>query len=113
MRSRCMHLARSFNPNGIASSSPGLRAASYPGKKIETLSNPERVVAARVIAQCGEPEATTLSGLNPCALYTQGSLPLLRQKHFGGQATLGFVAESLWDSGSLSGAGSALPSVPY
>jgi len=33
-----------------------------------------------------------------CARFSQGSLALLRQKHFGGQATLGFEAESLWDS---------------
>jgi hypothetical protein len=28
---------------------------------------------------------------------TQGSLALLRQKHFGGQATLGWRTQSLWD----------------
>jgi hypothetical protein len=47
-----------FNPNGIASSSPGLRAASYPGKQAERLSNPEgfaaaphRVTAAKAVSR--------------------------------------------------------------
>src|SRR5436305_15182489 len=29
--------------------------------------------------------------------HTQGSLALLRQKHFGGQATLGWRTQSRWD----------------
>ena len=33
---------------------------------------------------------------------TQGSLALLRQKHFGGQATLGWRAQSRWDCRLLS-----------
>ena len=41
---------------------------------------------------------STFSGLNTVQPSTQGSHALLRQKHYGGQATLGFVAESLWDS---------------
>ena len=52
----------------------------------------------RIIMRSGRSEATTLSGLTRSAVYTQGSLPVLRQKHYGGKATLGFVAESLWDS---------------
>ena len=34
-----------LNPNGIVSSSPGLRAASYPGLRARSAFNPERVVA--------------------------------------------------------------------
>ena len=36
-----------LNPNGIVSSSPGLRAASYPGLRSQSVFNPERVVARR------------------------------------------------------------------
>jgi hypothetical protein len=36
-----------LNPNGIVSSSPGLRAASYPGLGSQSVFNPERVVARR------------------------------------------------------------------
>ena len=41
--------------------------------------------------------AATPLGLTIFRPFTQGSLALLRQKHFGGQATLGFEAQSRWD----------------
>jgi len=48
----------------------------------------------------GANEDATLSGLVEISMgATQGSLAPLRQKHFGGQATLGWRSESLWDSG--------------
>jgi hypothetical protein len=34
-----------LNPNGIVASSPGLRAASYPGLRSRSVFNPERVGA--------------------------------------------------------------------
>jgi len=40
---------------------------------------------------------TPLGLMRFCGRVTQGSLALLRQKHFGGQATLGFEAQSRWD----------------
>src|SRR5438552_3109470 len=83
-------LHASLKPEGIVSSSPGLRGTSYPGvraKKYSTLKGlwlggPR--VSGRV-----NPKATILSGLEASPPLTQGSSFL---------ATLGFGAESLWDS---------------
>jgi hypothetical protein len=92
------------NPKGIVSSSPGLRATSYPGK-IKPKPYPTlKGLRQRTIAiHRNEPEATTLSGLKRPSVYPQGSLALLRQKHYGAQATLGWRAESLWDSSPPAG----------
>src|SRR5688572_18002169 len=76
------------NPKGIASSSPGLRGTSYPGKEEKIFANPEGVVPDWV-------EAETLSGLiTICCLLSQGSSFL---------ATLGFETESPWDSQEIRG----------
>src|SRR5713101_3468442 len=87
-RSRRLHI---FNPKGIVSSSPGLRGTSYPGRVRAKVFNPEGVVAPGThtlrprksqrrnhfrVESVGQPR-------------TQGSSFL---------ATLGFGAESLWDS---------------
>ena len=45
----------------------------------------------------GDRMAKPFQGLFARWFNSQGSLALLRRKHFGGQATLGFVAQSLWD----------------
>ena len=37
-----------LNPNGIPSSSPGLRGTSYPGSTVKKISNPNGVVSSRV-----------------------------------------------------------------
>jgi len=50
-RCKTPHTPRSFNPNGIVSSSPGLRAASYPGKPNRKANNPERVVSVLCAAE--------------------------------------------------------------
>jgi len=94
-----------YNPKGIVSSSPGLRAASYPGEIKPKLYPTLKGLRQRPIAiQRDKAEPTTLSGLERLAIYTQGSPALLRQKHYGAQATLGWRAESLWDSWPPAGA---------
>ena len=40
-----------LNPNGIPSSSPGLRGTSYPGSTVTRVSNPNGVVSSRVASQ--------------------------------------------------------------
>src|SRR6266567_2025056 len=77
---------RGKNPKGILQQSPGLRGTSYPGIRREIDDNPERVVAH------GNGSATRPQprwGCGTLATFTQASSSL---------ATLGFVAESLWDS---------------
>src|ERR1041385_1051545 len=83
--------ANAANPNGIASSSPGLRGTNYPGYGGERDDNSERVVS-RVTHSVGNPMDTTPLGLNTSGGPTPGTSCL---------ATLGFVAESLWDSINL------------
>jgi hypothetical protein len=73
-----------FNPNGIASSSPGLRGTSYPGLDTEKSSTPTGL-SQLAQAQAGE----TLSGFETGGAHSQGSSFL---------ATLGFEPESLRDS---------------
>ena len=82
--SRKTQLGLPFNPKGIASSSPGLRGTSYPGKTARQPVNPNGVVSI-----------TPPRGHNPVGVenifgsVTQGSSFL---------ATLGFAPESRWDS---------------
>jgi hypothetical protein len=55
------------NPNGIPAKSPGLRAASYPGKRDPTAVNPNGVAAFE-----RGMEATTPLGLAPAAAVHPG-----------------------------------------
>ena len=71
-----------LNPKGILSLSPGLRGASYPGKKWVEATNPNGVAALR-----GKPVATP-SGLKSVRQATQGSSFL---------AILGWLTQSRWD----------------
>src|SRR6266853_7009710 len=74
------------NHKGIPQQSPGLRGMSYPGTMLAIDDNPERVEAR------GDGSATRPQprwGCETPTTFTQGSSSL---------ATLGFVAESLWDS---------------
>ncbi len=99
-----LHLTRIFKarmpcriPKGFSPPAQGCEQRATLGTQPEGLSNPERVAERPIVIQVGHAEATTLLGLNPWADYTQGSLALLRQKHYGGQATLGWRTQSLWD----------------
>src|SRR5882724_394873 len=74
------------NPKGIPQQSPGLRGTSYPGIMCPIDDNPERVAAHGNGSTTG-PQPRW--GCETPATFTQGSSFL---------ATLGFVAESLWDS---------------
>jgi hypothetical protein len=87
-KSCALRTTQRANPEGIASSSPGLRGTSYPGYGAQKHHNPERV-ASRVAHRVGDPMDTTPLGLIASAGLTQGSSSL---------ATLGLVAESLRDS---------------
>ena len=72
------------NPNGIAASSPGLRACELPWEIVQATSQPHR--------GCGRarrPRTQPRWGWPVPTRWTQGSSFL---------ATLGFVPESLWDS---------------
>src|SRR6266853_5353204 len=72
------------NPKGIVSSSPGLRACELPWDIVQTTSQPQR--------GCGRarhPRRQPRWGWSVLTRWTQGSSWL---------ATLGFGAESLWDS---------------
>src|SRR5437660_5638745 len=77
------------NPKGIASSSPGLRGTSYPGKTSKKSINLNEV--------CGRFDKNGPDCRNPFrvenlfCMVTQGSR---------GTATLGFAPESRWDSRS-------------
>ena len=71
------------NPNGIVSSSPGLRGTSYPGWFTSRIFNPNGVAP-----RC-TPQSATPLGLFPGARPSQGSSFL---------ATLGWRPESRWDS---------------
>ncbi len=77
---------RLANPKGILQQSPGLRGTSYPGIMHWFHDNPERV-AAQGNGSATRPQPRW--GCENTAMFTQGSSSL---------ATLGFVAESLWDS---------------
>jgi hypothetical protein len=79
--------ARIFNPKGILPSSPGLRAASYPGEMGPVAANPNGVASIR-----GERRTQPRWDWGLGAQFTQGSSLL---------ATLGFGTESLWDSMGL------------
>ena len=76
---------KSVNPKGIPQQSPGLARHAYPGNTATKRSQPQR--------GCGPTEiqaAATPLGLKP--MFT----PISQGSSF--LATLGFVAESLWDS---------------
>ena len=81
----CSLLARP-NPEGIVSSSPGLRAASYPGTSGRGGGQPQRGCGLGLSVWGA---ATPLGLTQNLARPTQGSSLL---------ATLGFETESLWDS---------------
>src|SRR5467141_2556036 len=85
-----LHLTRIFNPEEIASSSPGLRGTSYPGKWSQRAANPERVAAL----PCCMLSLEKL-GHNP---FRVESSPRLNTQGSSFLATLGFGPESLWDS---------------
>src|SRR6266436_5165071 len=74
------------NPKGIPQQSPGLRGTSYPGIRRPIDDNPEGV-AAHGNGSATRPQPRW--GCETPATFGQGSSSL---------ATLGFVAESLWDS---------------
>jgi hypothetical protein len=86
---RTSHVARRvpwFNPEGIVSSSPGLRGTSYPGRTAHTTPNPNGV-ASFVSRLRHNPVGVE----NILESSTQGSSFL---------ATLGWMPESRWDSNS-------------
>src|SRR5258706_4842236 len=85
-RSRILKSAALPNPKGIPQQSPGLRGTSYPGIMRRLGDNPERVAVA---GNCSATRPQPRWGCETSAIFTQGSSSL---------ATLGFVAESLWDS---------------
>ena len=72
------------NPKGIASSSPGLRAARYPGLARAVTNNPDGVASSQTTAGT-QPRW----GWCPFTVPAQGSAV---------RATLGWRPESLWDS---------------
>jgi hypothetical protein len=74
------------NPKGIPQQSPGLRGTSYPGITRQIGDNPERVVAQ---SNGSATRPQPLLGWEISATLAQRSSFL---------ATLGFIAESLWDS---------------
>jgi hypothetical protein len=91
-----MHLKRSFNPKGIVPSSPGLRAGSYPGKIGRGSINLKEVAPFRGDGTDPDTAARLLIGW-----HNSFGVEYVRAKHTQGSsllATLGFVAESLWDS---------------
>jgi hypothetical protein len=101
------------NPKGIPPQSPGLRlaapkldeggAASYPGKRSRTTqlrrSCANRSTNRLAVARSSPfPKRRNLFEVDGSMRnFSQGSLALLRQKHYGGQATLGWRPRSLWD----------------
>src|SRR6266576_1705798 len=74
------------NPKRIPQQSPGLRGTSYPGNVRSIGDNPERVAAGD---QGNRTRPQPRWGCESSPNLTQGSSLL---------ATLGFVAQSLWDS---------------
>ncbi len=72
------------NPEGIAPSTPGLRACELPWEIVQTASQPQRGCD-----HAFRPRTQPRWGWLVPTQWTQGSSFL---------ATLGFVAESLWDS---------------
>jgi outer membrane lipoprotein-sorting protein len=85
-------------PKGLCPPAQGCDPRATLGKQTRQDSNPERVVAMDGSAVSPTRGRNPFRVGPPVQLYTQGSLALLRQKHCGGKATLGFAAESLWDS---------------
>ncbi len=79
-------LPPTVNPEGIAPSSPGLRATSYPGKAGREMGPTPTGLWPTNPTDKG----ATPSELGPVSDDTQGSIPQ-------GGTTLGFGAESLWD----------------
>src|SRR6266446_2436600 len=81
------------NPEGIVSSSPGLRACELPWEIVQTASQPQRGCGRAAHPQTQPAACPDVVyrgwGLLVPPRWTQGSSFL---------ATLGFVAESLWDS---------------
>ena len=75
------------NPEGIASSSPGLRGTGYPGKSCKPRLNPNGVVAA----------LDTLGHNSDGVGSHWRGVPRVARK----LAILGFVAQSLRDCGAL------------
>ena len=76
----------SANPNGIASQSPGLRGTSYPGQEAQETTTP---------AGLRRPRRTFTKAETPLGFRSPDPLP----QGSSCLATLGFVAESRWDSG--------------
>ena len=77
----------SCNPKGIVSSSPATESARLPWVGVRAIFNPNGVVFRL------RHRATTPLGLADTTRFSQGSSRL---------ATLGFGAESLWDSSDIS-----------
>ena len=75
----------SANPNGIASQSPGLRGTSYPGQEAQETTTP---------AGWRRPRRTFTKAETPLEFCSPDPLP----QGSSCLATLGFVAESRWDS---------------
>ena len=78
---------RASNPNGIASSSPGLLGTSYPGSDAPPEPNPNGVAS-------GSPPP---AGHNPVGV---GSISVIDSQGSASRATLGSGTESLWDTES-------------
>src|SRR5438477_8417167 len=76
------------NPKGIAQQSPGLRGTSYPGCGAKWRSTPTGLWPRGIVVA---PSRNPFRVVSNSRTYSQGSSFL---------ATLGFVAESLWDSDS-------------
>jgi hypothetical protein len=81
-------------PKGLCPPAQGCEARATLGDDDKKIANPNGVGAWGH----GKDGRNPVGVGNSRAMFSQGSLALLRQKHFGGQATLGFEAESLWDS---------------
>jgi hypothetical protein len=77
------------NPKGIASSSPRLRAASYPGSLSKKRLQPQRGCRQLLSRRCVSRAPQPRWGCKISSSITQGGSQL---------ATLGFMPESRWDS---------------
>ena len=93
-------LHASSNPEGIVSSSPGLRGTSYPGYWPRVPLNSEGVVPFNRPCHNLCVGDYSYEGVGATSSRLRGALPEISQ---GSSllATLGFIAESLWDSRSL------------
>jgi len=96
MEGRVLHLSRIYGtrmrrriPKGFSSPAQGCEQRATLGNQTERLSNPERVAGILYRTASVAHRGHNPFRVGPLGDYTQGSHALLRQKHYGGQATLG------------------------